>query len=119
VSAAHRRGASLERRTARALGSRRVIRARGQRAPDVECVRLPCGVEVVIECKHRKSLPALIRNALKQAAGYSPGSVPVAILQAFGQEAVAVVPLDLFRQLTGLKAPMVPVQPSLLATRVL
>ena len=109
------RGTRLEARVAKALGTRRVHRSRYQSAPDLEVVRAPCGLELIIECKHRRTLPALIKSALVQAASYAPDAVPVAVLQAFGEQAVAVITLDDFRRLVGLKKVSANSQPSLFA----
>jgi hypothetical protein len=102
VSAASRRAASLELRVARALGVKRNRRSRYEFKADIEAVRLPCGVELTVEIKHRKTLPALIRQAMEQAEQYAPGLVPVAVLQPFGGQPVVVMPLDAFRQIAGL-----------------
>lgn len=113
-----RRGAALERRTAKALGTRRVHRSRYESAPDIELVRLPPGEELSCECKTRKRLPALVTKALAQAKRYFPNATPCAILSAFGERPVIVLPLADFRRLVGLEPGAAPTQPSLLAVGV-
>ena len=54
-----------EERTARALGGRRVRRARFEVAPDIE--QTP---GLVVEVKSRGRLPALVVGALEQASRY-------------------------------------------------
>jgi hypothetical protein len=116
---AQRRAARHELRTAKAFGVRRVHRARFESKPDVELVRLPDGSELSCECKTRKRLPALITKALEQAQRYAaPPAIPCAILSAFGERPVIVLPLEAFRKLAGLAPSAVPEQPSLFARAV-
>lgn len=119
MSAASRRGSNLERKAAKALGSKRVLRAIGESAGDIECVRLPCGLELSAECKKRESLPALIRGAMDQARRYLPNAIPCAILAGFGEQPVIVLPLSAFREIAGLAPSEAPTQPSLFARGVL
>lgn len=55
------------------------------------------------EVKTRRRLPALVMNALMQAAGYAPsGAVPIAVLSATGEEPIVALPLWAFRIIAGL-----------------
>lgn len=119
MTAAHRRGAALEQRTAEVLGTRRVRRAHfGEIAPDVEPVRLACGLTLSVECKKRKALPALLRDAIAQARKYLPHAVPVVVIAATGGEPFAVLPLEVLAQLAGVRELIPPNQaPLLLAGR--
>lgn len=86
-----------ERRAARALGGKRVIRSsQGESAPDV--VDVPGWVP---EVKYRKRLPVLVTDALRQAEGYAIlGQKPVAILFERGKRsALAVLRLEDFAEL--------------------
>ncbi len=82
-----------EEKAARALGGRRIGRARGLSAPDVV---LPGGW--IVEAKTRRKLPAIITAALRQAEAYCLrgfGQTPIAVLREAGsRRAVAVVWLD-------------------------
>ena len=101
-SRASRRGAELERATAKALGGKRVRRSRFESAPDLEALELPCGLVVQIECKARESLPALVVGALDQARKYAPeGAIPVAVLRARGAAPVTVLSLKHFALIAG------------------
>jgi hypothetical protein len=103
MTAHHRRAARREREAAELLGSRRVIRLRGESAPDIEPVVLPCGVRLVVEVKTRKRLPRLATVALSQARSYgAPDDVPLAVLSETGGEALAALPLRAFRRIAGL-----------------
>lgn len=114
-STAQHRAASLERRAAAAFGTRRVHRGRYESAPDVEVVRLASGIELVVECKHRAKLPALLRSALAQARSYAPDAIPIVTLAEYGGQAIVALPLADFRRLVGLAPSKVPTQRSLLA----
>lgn len=101
----HRRAADRERQAAEILGTKRVKRSRYESAPDVEPVRLPCGLTVMCEVKTRRRLPALVTKALAQAKGYGPaGAIPAAVLSATGGEPVIVLPLRAFRRVAGIEA---------------
>lgn len=93
--------ARRERNAARALGSRRVVRHRGQSAPDVEAFTLPSGEVLQPEVKHRKRLPKLLAAALSQALRYEPGATPVAIVSEHRGAALAVLRLADFARLLG------------------
>lgn len=96
------RGTRLERRTARALRTERITRARGKSAPDVCAVRDREGEVYQPECKSGlRRLPTVIRKALVQARGYAPDAVPVAVVSDVGGEAVACLPLEAFARLLG------------------
>lgn len=93
--------ARRERAAAAALGSRRVIRHRGESAPDVEPVVMPSGEVLQPEVKHRKRLPRLLAAALAQALRYEPGATPVAIVSEHRGGALAVLRLADFARLVG------------------
>ena len=95
--------ARRERGAAAALGSRRVIRHRGESAPDVEPVVLPGGEVLQPEVKHRKRLPRLLAAALSQALGYRPDAVPVAVVSEHRGGALAVLRLADFARLVGVQ----------------
>lgn len=107
MTAAHRRGAALERSAARHLGTRRVRPRRGVSAPDVEPVRLPSGVVLSVECKKRGRAPALLLRALEQAKRYLPSAVPAVVFAPTGEPPLIVLSLDVFRRIAGL-APVEP-----------
>jgi hypothetical protein len=71
---------AVERAVARRLGGRRVpVTGRGG-APDVEHERF------AVEVKHRKELPAWLKEAMAQAeAAARDGKVPVVVLHERGQ----------------------------------
>ena len=83
------------RRTAKALGGRRVVRQQYESAPDIE------GVEgMAVEVKHRARLPVLVTSALAKARKYAaPGGIAVAVLYQKGaRDGVACLRLaDLVR----------------------
>jgi hypothetical protein len=105
MTVAHRHGANREREAAAVLGSKRVHRKRGQRAPDVVPIRFADGSVVVPESKTRKALPKWLKAALTQARGYHRGAVPLVVLSETGGQALAVLPLVDLAQLVGLRAP--------------
>lgn len=92
-----------EREAAKALGGVRVVRHRGQRAPDVAPITLPTGEVLQPEVKHRKRLPRLLAAALTQALGYTPGAVPVAVVSEHRGTALAVLRLADFARLVGVE----------------
>lgn len=120
MSKHHARAARRERQAARALGTRRVVRAIGESAPDAIPTRLPCGVVVQPEVKERAAPLRTVERWLSQAAGYaSPDVTPVVIVFAHGQradDALVVMRLADFRRAVGLEAPSA--QPSLPFTAV-
>ncbi len=102
----HARAARRERQAADLLGSRRVLRARYESAPDVEPVTLPCGVRLTVEVKTRAKLPKIVTSALLQAAKYGdPGDVPCVVMSETGGEPLAVLPLRAFRRIAGIESP--------------
>jgi hypothetical protein len=105
MSAAHRRAAAREREAAQVLGSTRVHRRRGERAPDVQPIRLSDGSVLVAEAKTRKRLPQWLTAAIKQARRYHRGCVPLVVLSEMGGPALAILPLVDLAQLVGLRAP--------------
>lgn len=108
MSTAHDRARALEKTTADVLGTKRVRRSRFQKAPDVFAVTLPSGHTLQAECKTRKRLPGLVLEALKQAKGYTPGAIPVAVIRQKGGRAIACLDLRVLAGLLGL-APLPPV----------
>jgi hypothetical protein len=97
------RAARRERQAAELLGSRRVHRARYERAPDVEPVRLPDGTVLVAESKTRGKLPKWLVGAIEQARGYVPGCVPLVVLSETGGEPLGLLPLRDLSRLLGLR----------------
>lgn len=97
-----------ERTAARALGTTRTTRRIGESAPDMAAVVLPNGETLQPEVKHRARLPALIVGALGQAARYTPGAVPVAIVSERGGPQLACLHLADFARLVGLDTPPAP-----------
>ena len=91
---------ATEEKAARALGGRRIGRARGLSAPDVV---LPGGW--ICEAKTRKRLPAIVTAALVQAEGYALrgfGQRPIAVLRETGsRRAIAVVWLHDLAEILG------------------
>lgn len=101
----HRRGAALEARTAAALGGRRVRRSRFEKVSDLEPLALPSGAVIIVECKSRQALPALVTGALAQAREYGTAEMlPVAVLAAKGCAPVVCMTLADFRVAVGLPA---------------
>lgn len=93
-----------EREAAAVLGTRRIPRAYGLSAPDVEPIQLASGEVIVCEVKTRKRLPALLEAALEQAQRYMPQATPLAIVSERGGRALAVLALRDFARLLGLEA---------------
>lgn len=104
MSAALQRAWAREREAAAVLGSRRIPRAYGLSAPDMEPIQLASGETLVAEVKHRKRLPALLEAALSQAQRYMPQATPLAIVSERGGRALAVLALRDFARLLGLEA---------------
>lgn len=110
MSAASAMGARAEERAARGLGSKRVHRQRGERAPDVMPVRTASGVMLGPESKARARLPHLVTAALAQARGYFHGrAIPIAVLFEKGQRG-GIVALDLhhFAHIVGIDVGALP-----------
>lgn len=112
----HARAARRERQAARALGTRRVVRERGESAPDALPARLPSGATIQIEVKSRAAPLRVVSRWFAQCAGYAaPGALPVLVVFAHGQpagDALVVIRLDDFRRAVGL-ASAEPQQPLL------
>lgn len=109
MSTTHARAARRERQTAAALGTSRVHRKRGERAPDVLPIHLRCGVDVQPEVKSRKRLPYLVTSALRQAEGYQPDAMPLAVIFESGTgDGLAIVRLRDFARVTGLDVAQLP-----------
>lgn len=101
-----RRAARREREAAAVLGSTRVHRARGERAPDVEPIRFGDGTVVAVpEVKTRATLPKWLKKALEQARGYHEDAIPLVVLSETGGPAIAVIPLTDLATLVGIRAP--------------
>lgn len=96
---------NLEKLAAAALGGQRHIRwDLRESAPDVD---LPADSPFVVECKYRKSLPALLLDGLLQAAKYGPGRVPLLVVKERGQTgALAVMRLSDLRALLSRLRPL-------------
>lgn len=105
----HARAARRERQGARMVGSRRVVRARGEHAPDVIPVTLPSGLVLAPEVKERARPLATVHRWLTQAEGYAtPGAAPVLLVFATGQhagEALVVMRARDWRCAVGLDDP--------------
>lgn len=98
-----------ERTAARALGGTRTRRRIGERAPDMAPLALPCGLVLQGEVKHRAKLPRLLAQALAQAANYTPGAVPLAVVSERGGPQLACLFLSDLARLLGLDgAPTLP-----------
>lgn len=100
-----RRAADRERSASRVLGVRRVWRAHGESAPDLEAVEVR-GVVLQPEIKTRAALPAYLARALEQARRYNPDAEPLAVISARCGRALAVIDLRTFALLVGLEIPM-------------
>jgi hypothetical protein len=104
VSTVSRRAARRELEAARSFGVRRTqYRLQFESRPDIELVRLPCGVTLTVEVKSRKRLPRLIAKALAQAQAYEPAAVPAVVISELGGEALAVLPLRVFCRIAGIE----------------
>jgi hypothetical protein len=117
IAAIRARWTRREREAAAALGSKRVHRKRGEKAPDVVQVRLENGDVLQAEVKHRKRGAKLVRDALVQAAGYAPGCIPLAVVSVHGESAIACLRLDDFVRVVGIKSPIAAAQLPLLLGR--
>ena len=104
----HARAARRERQAARALGTQRVVRERGESAPDALPARLPSGAVLQLEVKERAAPLRVVSRWFEQCAGYAaPGALPVLVVFATGQhadDALVVVRLADFRRAVGLEA---------------
>lgn len=100
MTRAQRRGADLERKAARLIGGRRVVRARYEVAPDILPIALPSGELLQLECKKRRAIPTYVREGLAQCARYTPDAVGVVVIEETRGEPLAVLRLrDLVRLL--------------------
>lgn len=90
------------------LGTRRVRRAHGESAPDVEPVVLASGEKLTVEVKLRRRLPRLLAAALAQAQRYAPNAIPLAVVAERGGHALAVLDLRAFARLVGVDPIEVP-----------
>jgi hypothetical protein len=66
-------------------------------------VRLDSGYVLQAETKSTKRPPKLVTKALAQAAAYTPGAIPVAVIAPFGGEPIACLPLKALAELLGLQ----------------
>lgn len=103
--------ARRERDAARTLGGQRVVRERGQSAPDVATIALPSGERLQPEVKHRRRLPRLLVAALAQALRYAPDATPLAVVSERGGPQLAVLYLVDLARLLGIVAPELPQRP--------
>ena len=108
MSASSRRAARRELEAARLLGTGRVHRRRGERAPDLPRVELPSGEALIVEVKTRAKLPALAAAALEQARGYDVTATPVAVVSQLGGRALAWLELRDLARLLGFEVAAVP-----------
>jgi hypothetical protein len=75
-----------EKRTAEALGGKRVIRTDfSQSLPDIEHPLLS------IECKYRKKISSFLKDGLEQAKRYDPRKIPVLVVKEKGMKGAIVV----------------------------
>lgn len=119
MAASHARAARRERQAARTLGTERVRRRRGESAPDAAPVRLASGLVIQAEVKSRKRLPYLLTGALKQAEGYAPDAIPLAVVFQRGErEGLAILRLRDFTRLAGLDIGALPPSTPLRRPRV-
>ncbi len=111
VTAAHDRGAALEEAVARLVHGARVKgRPRYLGGPDVWAIALPCGRLIQLEAKHRKAIPAYVREGLVQCRRYSPDAVPCVVIREYRGEMIACLPLADFAELVGLRPQTLPAQ---------
>lgn len=98
-----------EQRTADALNATRTHRAVGESAPDVRGV-FPNGERAVFEVKTRAALPGLPAAALRQAAGYDRGAIPVAVVIRKGapEDGIAFMRLADLQRVLGIIPPPAP-----------
>jgi hypothetical protein len=87
-----------EKRTAEALGGKRVIRTDfSQSLPDIEHSLLS------IECKYRKKISSFLKDGLEQAQKYDPRKIPCLVLKEKGMRgAIAILRLEDFASLMRL-----------------
>lgn len=103
MSAPLRRAARREREAAEILGTKRVHRHRFESAPDLPVVTLPNGERIQGEVKTRARLPQVITAAIRQARGYAPDAIPLAIISEKRGEAIACLPLRDLARLLGIE----------------
>jgi hypothetical protein len=108
VNSALKRAFRREREAAKILGSRRIHRAYGLSAPDLEPIQLASGETIVAEVKTRKRLPALLVGALEQARRYAPDAIPMAVVSEYGGQAMAAMMLVDLARLLGINATPAP-----------
>lgn len=111
MSNSSRRAAALENRAATILGSARVRRGRFQKAPDVVPLKLACGRDAVAECKTRKVVPRIVRQAIEQAEGYVEGAIGLGVIRQKGSQRIVVCCwLEDFAQIAGIAPAQLPKQ---------
>lgn len=111
MSATSARAARRERQTAAALGTERVKRKRGERAPDVKPIRVQTGHILQAECKSRVKLPRIAKLALEQARGYLQSAIPLSVVfekGAEGRDGIVSLRLGDFAALVGLDVNALP-----------
>lgn len=104
-----KRSARRELEAARTLGTERIHRGRSRMsAPDVRPLRTPSGHLVGAEVKTRKRLPTSITGAIAQARRYhARPTIPIGIVSATGEAALAVLSLRDLCELLGLQIPII------------
>jgi Holliday junction resolvase len=113
VTKHHSRGARREREAASALGTTRVLRKRGESAPDLDPVHLQNGMVLQPEVKNRAKLPRVVMLALEQAQSYRLDATPLVVVSQTGKPAIVCIALDAFSQIIGRSPVELPQQPSL------
>lgn len=110
MSATSKRAARRERQAAAALGTKRVLRARGESAPDFLPVKTSTGATLGPEVKSRKRLPRLVTSALDQARRYfGSRAIPIAVLYELGaRRGIVCLDLAMFAALVGLDVATLP-----------
>ena len=107
MSKSSRRARDCEKQAADMLRTqRKQFRGRYERAPDMASVRLSTGVLLQPECKERETaIPKWMRDGLDQASRYCPGAVPLLVVKQLGGRPLAVIDLEMFAELVGIREP--------------
>lgn len=106
MSAPLRRAVAREKQAEEILGGKRIKnRLRFVSMPDLEAIRFANGTLVQPEVATRAKLPALLKQKIAQALRYSPTAVPLLVLSETGGKPYAVIPLEAFAELVGLREP--------------
>lgn len=103
-----RRAADHERKTGRALGSRRTATI-GSRKSEADVAPIEArGVPIQAECKSTKRPPAFFVKGLAQARRYNRAAHPMLVVRAFGGGVFVVMELDTFVAIAGIEAGALP-----------